>query len=469
MLRASSTGRGPAHPGLIFLVTALGAFTATLNLSLGNVAFPDLAASFPQASAADLSWVLTSYNIVFGALLIIGGRTADTWGRKRTFMAGLGIFLLGALLCGLAPSLPVLVAARVVQGAGAAFLMPSSLALLIDAFPPERRTHMVALWGGVGALAVAIGPSIGAVVVELGGWPWAFFINIPVGLVVAVLGARVLVEAVPTELRPRPDYLGAVLVTFAMGALVLAVAQGAEWGWDDPRVLAAFAAAVVAAYWFLRRSVRHPEPVVDLAMFKDRTFALANLATFIYGTGFFAMQLGNILFLTGVWGWSIFAAGLAVTPGPVMVALVSGPAGKLAARIGFRALLIAGALVYATGMLWYYVGADLTPDYFWVWLPASVIGGLGVGLTLPILSAAAVAGLPPARYAVGSAVNQTARQIGGALGLAIMVVLLGDQSSLSSSLAGFDRIWLYAAATALLSGAVAVFVPRVQAPVGEVR
>src|ERR1700704_2366837 len=179
----------------VFAVTALGSFMAALDLSIVNVAFPDLEASYPDASQASLAWVITAYSIVFGALLLAGGRTGDRLGRRRVFMTGTGVFLAGSFLCGIAPNVPMLVASRVAQGVGAAFLVPASIALLIGAYPAERRTQMVALWGGIGALAVATGPSLGAVIVSAGGWRWAFFVNLPVGAAIVVLGRRVLTES----------------------------------------------------------------------------------------------------------------------------------------------------------------------------------------------------------------------------------------------------------------------------------
>ncbi|HUF96617.1 MAG TPA: MFS transporter, partial [Ilumatobacter sp.] len=201
---------------MVFVLTALGSFMASLDLSIVNVAFPDLESDFPTASAASLAWVITGYSIVFGALLVTGGRTGDRLGRRRTFEYGIGVFVVGSLLCGLAPNVGLLVAARVLQGVGAAFLVPASVALLISAFPPERRTQMIALWGGIGALAVATGPSLGAAIVSAGGWRWAFFVNIPVGVGVLVFGRRFLTESDPETSVERPDYLGVVYVTVAV-------------------------------------------------------------------------------------------------------------------------------------------------------------------------------------------------------------------------------------------------------------
>jgi len=437
------------------VLTALGAFMAALDLSIVNVAFPDLEASYPNARPASLAWVITAYSIVFGALLVIGGRTGDRLGRRRTFLTGVGIFLAGSFLCGIAPNVGALVASRVVQGVGAAFLVPASVALLIAAYPPERRTQMVALWGGVGALAVATGPSLGALIVSAGGWRWAFFVNLPVGLVLLLAGRRVLAESEVDPAAAAPDYLGAALLSLSLAALVLAISEGPTWGWSDPRIVGALAVALAAGLRFVRRSRRHPEPVVDPALFGARSFVAANTATLVYAAGFFAMLLGNILFLTGVWDYSIMRAGLAVTPGPLVVALVAGLAGKLATRVGFRPVLLAGAACFALGLGWYVARVDVTPSYLAEWLPGTLIVGLGVAFTFPVLSAAAVSSLPPHRFAVGSAVNQTARQVGGALGIAVLVALIGVPAGPAEALDRFQHLWIFGAGTALASGLIA--------------
>src|SRR5258708_33972166 len=202
--------------GAVFAVTALGSFMAALDLSIVNVAFPNLEVSSPDASQASLAWVITAYSIVFGALLLTGGRAGDRLGRRRIFMTGTGVFLAGSFLCGIAPNVPMLVASRVAQGVGAAFLVPASIALLIGAYPAERRTQMVALWGGIGALAVATGPSLGAVIVAAAGWRWAFFVNLPVGALIAALGGRVLTESEIDRAAARPDYLGVGMLSTAL-------------------------------------------------------------------------------------------------------------------------------------------------------------------------------------------------------------------------------------------------------------
>ncbi|HZT67162.1 MAG TPA: DHA2 family efflux MFS transporter permease subunit [Acidimicrobiales bacterium] len=448
----------------VFAVTALGAFMASLDLSIVNVAFPALARSFPTAPRAGLAWVITAYAIVYAALLVTAGRTADRLGRRKVFFIGLGVFTTGSALCGLAPSLALLVAGRVGQGAGAALLLPASLGLLLEAYPGESRSQAVALWGGVGALAVATGPSLGAALITAAGWRSAFFVNLPVGLVAWAVGRRVLPADEPSGRPAPPDYPGVLLVTASLAGLVLAVSEGSDWGWTDPRILGAALGALALGAVFIRRCLRHAEPVLDLSLFRHRSFSVANAATLVYAMGFFAMLLGNILFLTGVWHYSILRAGLAVTPGPLVVAVVSGPAGRVASRRGFRPVLLAGFAVFAAGLSWYATQIGLRPEYLARWLPATLITGLGIGLTFPVLSATAVASLHASRFAVGSAVNQTSRQVGGALGVAVLVAILASSTGPASALQHFRHLWTYAAAMAALAGGITFLLRPLRSP-----
>ena len=401
-----------------------------------------------------MAWVITGYSIVFGSLLVVAGRTADRLGSRRVFFVGLGVFCLGSGLAGVAPSVPLLVAGRLVQGLGAAALLPSSLGLLLAAFPSERRSQMVALWGGIGALAVATGPSLGALLITGFGWRSAFFVNLPIGLVAWLVGRGVLPRIHGDASTSAPDYAGVVLLSGSLAALVLAITEGPGWGWSSPAVVGGFIAFVLLGAAFLRRSSRHAEPVLDLTLFRSRSFSVANAAVLLYSMGFFAMLLGNILFLTSVWHYPILRAGLAVTPGPLVVAVVAGPAGKLASRHGFRRVLVCGFVVFAAGLVWYATRVGLRPDYLAVWLPGTLVVGLGIGLTFPVLGAAAVSSLHPRRFAVGSAVNQTARQVGGAIGVAVLVVIVGTPRGPLDALVHFHRLWWFAAAMATCSGLV---------------
>ncbi len=438
----------------VFAVTALGAFMASLDLSIVNVAFPALERTFPGDSAASLAWVITGYSIVFGSLLVVAGRTADRLGSRRVFFAGLVVFCLGSGLAGLAPTVPLLVAGRLVQGVGAAALLPSSLGLLLAAYPSDRRSQVVAMWGGIGALAVATGPSLGAVLITGFGWRAAFFVNLPIGLAAWLVGRTVLPSVRGDASTSSPDYPGVALLTVSLAALVLAISEGPGWGWSSPEVVGAVVTFLVLGAVFLRRSTRHPQPVLDLTLFRSRSFSVANAAALLYSMGFFAMLLGNILFLTSVWHYSILRTGLAVTPGPLVVAGVAGPAGKLAGRYGFRRVLLTGFVAFTAGLAWYATHVGLHARYLEIWLPGTLVVGLGIGLTFPVLSAAAVSSLHPQRFAVGSAVNQTARQVGGALGVAVLVVILGTPTGAVDALSHFHLLWWFVAAMAAASGLV---------------
>ena len=438
----------------VFVVTALGAFMASLDLSIVNVAFPALERTFRGDSAASLAWVITGYSIVFGSLLVVAGRTADRLGSRRVFFTGLAVFCLGSGLAGLAPSVPLLVAGRLVQGVGAAALLPSSLGLLLAAYPADRRSQVVAMWGGIGALAVATGPSLGAVLITGFGWRAAFFVNLPIGLAAWLVGRKVLPSLRGDGSASSPDYPGVALLTVSLSALVLGISEGPSWGWSSPWVIGSFVAFVVLGAVFLRRSSRHAQPVLDLTLFRSRSFTVANTAALLYSMGFFAMLLGNILFLTSVWHYTILRAGLAVTPGPLVVAVVAGPAGKMAGRYGFRRVLLSGFVVFTAGLVWYATHVGVHAEYLRIWLPGTLVVGLGIGLTFPVLSAAAVSSLHPQRFAVGSAVNQTARQVGGALGIAVLVVILGTPSGALQALGNFHHLWWFAASMAAASGLV---------------
>lgn len=445
-------------PWPTFVICATGAYITALDLSVVNVAFQEIQRNYAGASRAQVAWVVTAYNILFGSLLVAGGRTADRLGRRRVFLAGAATFGFGSALCALSPTLLLLIAGRAVQGLGAAFLTPATLGLLLGAFPTERRTQIVSLWGGIGALGVASGPTLGALLITAAGWRSAFWINLPICVAVIVGGRRILAETARQESREAPDYLGAIMITIALAGLALAISQSGDWGWFDAKTLTAFAVAAVIAPLFIRRQARHPEPVVDLNLFRSRSFAAANIATLLFGIGFAAQFLNNVLFLRTVWKYSVLQAGMASFLGPVTVALVSGPAGRLAARRGFRPLLVTGPVVCATayGLFASILDEHPTPA---LWLLCIVVAGAGIGMTLPVLSSAAVSTLQPDRFAVGGAVNNTARQVGAVLGVALLVAVQGHPTGIDAALASFRHGWWFCAVAVAASGAVSLLQP----------
>jgi EmrB/QacA subfamily drug resistance transporter len=447
---------------LVLLVTSLAVYMVFLDGTIANIAFPAIRRSFPTASLATLSWVLNAYSIVFASLLLSSGRIADLVGRRRVFFLGLLVFCAGSAACGAAPTDGVLIGARAAQAIGASLMLPASLALVLAEFPPTMRATAVGVWGAVGAVAAASGPSLGGLIVDRIDWRWVFYVNLPIGAAAWLAGRRLLREARDDSATRWPDAVGVVLVTLAVGALSLGIVQGTDWGWGDPRIVGAFAAAAVLVPLVVLRAARHPAPVIDLALFRVRSFAVANVATVLFATAFSAMLLSGVLFLTGVWRYSILEAGLAVSPGPLFAAAFAPPAGRLADRFGHRAVLVPGALVFALGIGLYLTRVTLVPDYVGTWLPAACVTGIGVGLTLPTLGSSAAASLPAARFGSGSAVSNTARQVGFVLGVSLLVVLLGDVTR-GAGLAAFQRGWTMMLALAAATAVVCVVMGRTRA------
>src|SRR5271167_2203545 len=420
----------------ISLIVCVGVFMASLDLFIVNIAFPAIGKHFGGASVSSLSWVLSAYAIVFAALLVPAGRWADAFGRKRAFLLGLGIFVLASTACALAPSVGVLVAARVVQAAGGALMLPTSLGLMLPEFGPHERHLAIGVWAATGGVAAAAGPPLGGLLVQAD-WRLVFLVNVPVGLIGLVLGIRTLAER--REANPgRPDVLGAVAMIIAIGALVVAIVQGQSWGWDSPRVLALFATTAVVPPANCWRSGRHPSPILDPAMLRVRSFGLAVGGSVLVFCGFGAMLLSGVLFLTTVWHEQVLTAGLMLFPGPAMAAAFSVPSARLGARVGYRIPGIIGAVMFACASVWWITQTGNTPAYFSEYLPGMLVSGAGVGLVIPTLTGAGASSLPPERFATGAAVLTMGRQIGAALGVSVLVAVLGTTATTA---ADFHSAW----------------------------
>lgn len=446
---------------LTVAVVCLGAFMAGLDLFIVNIAFPALEAEFSSTGLGGLSWVLNAYTIVFAALLVPAGRWADAYGRKRVFLLGLALFTAASAACAAAGSVEALVATRVVQAVGAALLLPTSLALLLPEFPPQQRSVAVAGWAAVSAVAAAAGPPVGGLLVQAD-WRWVFLVNVPVGLVALVVGARVLREAREPD-AARPDALGAVLLAAGVAALVGGVVQGPEWGWGDPRVIGAWLLSAALLAIVARRCLHHPAPVVDPDLLRIRPFRVAVVSAGLFFSAFGAMLLTSVLFLTGPWDRDVLQAGLEIAPGPAAAAIFSIPGARLAQRIGMARVGALGTALFALGgVLWLTRLSDV-PDYAGTFLPAMVIGGAGVGLVIPTVTAAAAVVLPPERFATGTAVVSMGRQLGVAVGVAIVVALLGTPQTAGD----FQAAYGFILGASVLSGVTLAGLGRVEAMVPE--
>jgi EmrB/QacA subfamily drug resistance transporter len=421
-------------------IASLATLATFLDTTILYVAFPDISATFSGTDAAELSWVLNAYTIVFAALLIPAGKVADRVGHRKVFLGGSALFTVASVACGVAPTAETLIAFRVVQAVGAAALIPSSLALVMRAFPRDQIPKAVAIWGAAGAVAGALGPTLGAAIVEGMGWRWAFYLNLPIGVFTVVAGARTVRESSDPETRV-PSAIGVVLVAFAAGLLSYGVVESDRFGWTGGRTLAVLGAGVLLAVAFVAHQRRSPAPVLDLDLFRLPNFRWGNLAMLSFGVAFSAMFFGSILFLTEVWGWSILKAGFGVAPGPALVALVAPRAGVLAGRIGQRPILITGGLLYAAGGLYRVVMLGPDVDYVADYLPSMLLTGLGVAFCLPQLSSVVAQALPPNRIGIGGAALQAGRQLAGTFGVAVTIAFLGAPTDTADLLAGFDRIW----------------------------
>ena len=438
-------------PWPIFWIASIAVFLVSLDSTMLFAAFGAMHKTFADTSVADLSWVLNAYTVVYAAMLIPAGGLSDAHGRKRVFMLGVILFLVASAGCGLAGNLGWLIAARVLQAFGAALLTPASLSIILAAFPQQKRAVAVSLWGAVGALAAAIGPSLGALVIDSAGWPWAFYINLPLGAISLWFGAGILRESERkhNQQRPRLDLIGMAMLIVAVGAVTLGIVQSGSPNWQRSELVIVCLTGLLAFVGFIAWARFTAAPLVDLKLFRNRTYSYVNLATLAFGTAFAMMFFAFFFYMTGVWHFSLPRAGLAITPGPLMVIPTAIITGRLAGVFGHRPFLVGGSLVYAASGLWFLLVPGVTPAYLTEWLPGLFLSGIGVGMVLPSLAGAAVNRLPAEQYAVGSSVNQAVRQIGSVMGVAITVALIGHGALVH---ADFQPLYLSHVALALLTG-----------------
>lgn len=443
------------------VVTAV--FMSNLDLWIVNVALVAIGRGL-HGSLSSVSWVLNAYAVTLAALLIPAGRLGDRIGHRRVFLGGIALFTLASAACAAAPGLPVLVAARALQAAGAAAQLPTSLALLIASFPPERRLAAARGWAAVGALAAVAGPVLGGLLVSLS-WRWVFVVNLPVGLAAWLAGRRVLARAPRREAGPVPDLAGSALLILAVGALTDAVVEAPAWGWTGLRTLGLLGLAAAATAAFGWRCRRHPFPMVELPLLRSHRFAPANLATFLFSLAFAIMLLSNSLWCQDVWHYSALRTGLAMVPGPAMVPVVTFASARLVRRLGAGRVAAAGTVLFAISLLWRVALAGPVPDYARDLLPSMLVGGAGVGLTLGTLIAAGATALPAHRSATGSAIINSTRQLASALGVAVLVTILG---AATGSRHGYDTGWVIGAGLAILAGAAALAIrPAAATAAGE--
>ncbi len=454
------------HARLVFAVVAAAIFMSNLDLFIVNVALPSIGKDF-GGSLGRLSWILNAYAIVFAALLIPAGRLGDRIGQRRVFLAGVALFTFASALCAAAPNLGVLVAARALQAAGAAALIPTSLALLLAATPAEKRGNAVRAWAAIGGVSAAMGPVIGGLLVQAD-WRWVFLVNLPVGIAAIVAGRRVLPHPAGKPSEPLPDMLGAVLLMAGIAAATGALVEAPAWGWSSPRTIGLFAASAVALGWFLARCLSHERPLIELSLFRIPNYGTATAAVFLFSLGFAAMLLSNVLWCQDVWGYSALKTGLAVAPGPAMVPALAIGAGPLVRRFGPGPVAALGNMIFAAGLLLRVFTATTTPNYVADMLPSMLLTGIGVGLALPTLISTSATALPAARFGTGSGIVNTSRQVAAALGVAILVTILGTPATAHGALIVFRHAWIAAGVANIAAALVCLWLRRPgQVPAAE--
>jgi EmrB/QacA subfamily drug resistance transporter len=451
--------RADADPRLVLLIVCAGVVLASLDLFIVNVALPDIARDLHQSNLGDLSWILNAYAIVYASLLVLFGRLSESRRRDQGFLLGVVLFTVASAACGLAGDLTVLVVFRIVQAAGAALLTPTSLSLVLATTEPEGRHSAVRAWTAVGGLAAALGPVVGGVLVAAS-WRWVFLVNVPIGLIALVAGWRRL-PAVPGQPVRRPDPVGAALVTGGVAALTLGLVKGGTWGWGSSSTLATLTLSVIALGLFALHCARSRNPLISAALFRVRTFTGASLVAVLFSIAFGAMLLSIVLWDQEVWHWSALTTGLAVAPGPLMVPLFSFlVAGRAIVRFGPGRVIAVGSTIYAAGAIWWALAAGTTPDYVGGMLGGMLLTGVGVGLTLPTFMATGASSLPPEAFATGSAVVNMLRQVGLAVGVAVLVAVLGSPATPAAAQTAFEHGWYVVAGAALLSALAGVVLLR---------
>ena len=431
----------PRRAWYALLLTSFGQFFVIFDSTVLNVGFASIEEDFSNVARTTLAWALTSYSIGTASLLLLAGRIADLFGRKRVFLVGISIFALGSLGAGLAPNVGILIATRAIQSVGGALMVPTSIALALPEFPPERRSLAVGVWGSIAALAGGLGPPLGAGVIELGGWRWIFFINIPVVLIVVVLGRNVLRESKGSSTGTRLDMISVPLGTIGLALLTLGVLEGEKWGWTSPGIVACFIGVLVFGWIVVRRSMTHAEPLLDLSIFRDRRFTAASVATFTLNLPVAGFWFSAPLFFQTVWDWSVLKSGFAIMPTPVIIFATATIAGRYSDRGLIKPIIGVGIGFCAVGIAGLAVFLDAEANYWAHYLPFAAIYGVGLGLSWSTLTAAALVGIDHGKFGVANGTNLTFRQVGGAMGVALSIAVAGEAGVLGSAEA-FHRVWL---------------------------
>jgi EmrB/QacA subfamily drug resistance transporter len=433
---------------------AFALFMIMLDNTVVNVALPSIERSLGVA-ISELEWVVNSNALTFAVLMLSGGKLADLLGRRLIFMVGLGIFTLSSLFCGLAPNVGVLIGARTVQGSGAALMMPATLSIISATFPPKQRGTALGIWAGVSAVALAAGPLVGGLITEHINWNWIFYINVPVG-VLGLIAARIVIrESKDTSLVQRLDLPGLLTSGIGLFALTFALIEANRYGWTSVTILGLFALAAAGLVSFVLLERHQRAPMLDLSLFRSGTFVGANLTALMVSLSMFGVFFFISLYMQNILHYSPVKAGAVFLPMTVLIILIAPIAGRLSDHFGSRWLMSGGMTLVAVSL---YLYSRLTEHSgYWNIFPGLILGGVGMASTMSPMTAAALGSVPVAKAGVGSGVLNTFRQVGGALGIAVMGAILASEVHVGRTSAAFAHEFVKGLHRALLVGAAIAF------------
>jgi EmrB/QacA subfamily drug resistance transporter len=456
----------PRAKNLALLLLAMTQFVIVIDASIVNVALPSIGAHLHFARA-DLSWVVNAYTLTFGGFLLLGGRMADLLGRRRMFMLGLVLFSLASFAGGIAQSEGWLIAARAVQGLGAAIVSPAALSIITTTFADgAERNRALGIWGAVAGAGGAAGVLLGGILTSGLSWRWVLFVNVPIGITAAILAPRTLVESRAENAAKTFDLPGAVTVTAGLALLVFAVVDAVNSGWGSTTTLLRLAGAAILLIAFLSIELRARHPLMPFSIFRLRTLRGANIVGLLIGMSLFSMFFFISLYLQDVLHYSPIKAGVSYLPLAVGIILSAGLASQIVTRVGFKPPLVAGLLLIAGGLLWFSQVPAPGGSYAADVLGPSLLAAVGLGFAFVPVTIAAVTATQPQEAGLASGLINTSQQVGGALGLAILATIAnsrtqslfhaGVHSSAVALTKGFDRAFLVGCGFAVAGAILAV-------------
>jgi EmrB/QacA subfamily drug resistance transporter len=396
-------------------------FMVMLDNTVVNVSLPSIQRDL-HASLSALEWTVNAYTLTFAVLMVTGGRLGDIFGRRKMFLFGVVVFGLSSVAIGLAPSDGLLVAFRAVQGIGAAFMMPATLSIITQAFPPHQRGTAIGTWAGVSALALAIGPVIGGFLTEQVSWRAIFFINPPIAIIAVAVTLFAAHESRDETVGKRVDYLGIAALTVGLTALVLALVQGNSWHWSSPQIIALFVIAIVALVGFVQIERTVQAPMIDFAFFRSRTSAGANLVGFLVTFAMFAQFFFITIYMQNILHYSPLETGVRFLPSTLVIIVMGPLAGRLTDKVGPRPLMVLGLVVVSAAI---FVQSHLTVDSgYGLLLPGFILMGLGMGLVMSPMSTAAMNAVDRTKAGAASGVLSMSRMVGSTFGVAVMGALV---------------------------------------------